>query len=146
MREQQRRALLTQLVRTSLNASQIELAARAEGSHVIISVDAGDVRLEQQNNRRIGLLSLALRLESQQGSTEKISNIRVSITEDQYLTALKSGLVIDDTVPQCSVGRSLADCRSRSGDGFSWIARADVLRVGTTSISSTQRDRLTMSL
>jgi VWFA-related protein len=99
MTETQRRALLADLVSTSLNASQIELAAHAEGQRAVISVNAADVRLEQQNNRRVGLLIVALRLESQKSSTDKISNIRINISEDQYRAALQNGLVFDEAVP-----------------------------------------------
>jgi hypothetical protein len=106
--ESQRRAILTTLVRNSLNASQIELAASAEGrSSVKISIAAADVRLEQQNNRRIGFLAIGLRLESHEKSTEKFSTVRVDISEDQYRTALKSGLTVEEQIPNAQSGDRL---------------------------------------
>jgi hypothetical protein len=98
----------------SLDASEIELAAHAEGDpahpgsrRVVVSVNAADLRLEQQNNRRVGMLNTAFRLESSNSNQEKTTSIRIDISEEQYRAALKTGFLFDEPIPNVPPGSRL---------------------------------------
>jgi VWFA-related protein len=112
--EPQRRSSLLQLAWNSLDASEIELAAHAEtdpahpeNRRVFVSVNAADLRLEQQNNRRVGMIGAAFRLESTSSNQEKTNSIRIDISEEQYRAALKTGFLFDESIPNVPPGSRL---------------------------------------
>ena len=101
----ERKRILAGLMISPLDASEIGLTASAAadpahpGSYLVkLRVDPIDLRLDQQNEFRVGQLKLAMRLESSRSSTFESSNLPLRLSEDQFRAALRSSLVIDQSV------------------------------------------------
>jgi hypothetical protein len=103
--EKQRKDLLSDLLGSDLNSSQIGLLVSGEadpatpGSYkVTISVAADNLDLTQKGDRRTGQLSLAMRLESSKSKNSQLGAIPLSFTEEQFQNVLKRGFVIRQNV------------------------------------------------
>jgi VWFA-related protein len=103
--EKQRQAIVGELLGSDVNSSQIGLVVTGEpdpaapGSYkVTISVDAANLDLAQKGDRRTGLLSLAMRLESSKSKNTQAGAIPLNFTEEQFQNVLKRGFVIRQTV------------------------------------------------
>jgi hypothetical protein len=103
--EKQRTAVMADLVGSPLNATQLEIFARAEqdeahpGTYrVMIVINAVDIRMDQQGDRRTGTLELAMRLDSAKSNSANIEPIPLNLPEDQFRIALKSGLVLYESI------------------------------------------------
>ena len=103
--EKQRQALVGELLESNANSSQIGLVASGEpdaatpGSFkVTISVDASKLDLPQKTDRRIGKLSLTMRLESANVKNALVGAVPLDFTDEQFQNVLKRGFVIRQTV------------------------------------------------
>jgi VWFA-related protein len=103
--EKQRKDILSELLGGDVNSSQIGLIVSGEpdpatpGSYkVTISIDAANLDLTPKGDRRIGQLSLAMRLESSKSKNSQLGAIPLSFTEEQFQNVLKRGFVIRQSV------------------------------------------------
>jgi len=128
--EKQRQALVGELLESKANSSQIGLVASGEpdpaapGSYkVTISVDATKLDLTQNAGRRIGKLSLTMRLESVNAKNALIGAVPLNFTEEQFQNVLKRGFVIRQTV-QARTGdrlRIIIQDQSTGLTGALWV-------------------------
>jgi VWFA-related protein len=100
-----RQSLFGELLGSSLNASQIGLTAVAQpdptivGNYrVAIRVNTPDLQFDLKNNRHTSRLLLATRLESSKDKNVKTASIPISVPEDQFQTALVSGIPLTSTL------------------------------------------------
>jgi len=129
--EKQRQALVGELLESKTNSSQIGLVASGEpdpavpGSYkVTISIDATKLDLTQNGGRRIGKLSLIMRLESVSAKNPLIGPVPLNFTEEQFQNVLKRGFVIRQTV-QARTGdrlRIIIQDQSTGLTGALWVA------------------------
>jgi VWFA-related protein len=105
MPERERQAIVSELLGSDVNSSQIGLVASEEpdpaipGSYkVTISIDAANLDLTPKADRRTGQLSLTMRLESSKSKNAQVGAIPLNFTEEQFQNVLKRGFVIRQTV------------------------------------------------
>src|SRR5262245_1421668 len=105
LNEQQRQALLGELIASPLNASEIGLTAEASPDPTIpgnyritIVADAKSVLFEQRGDRRAATLILASRLESSKAKTAKTATIPLSLSEKEFQSMLKRGIVLTSSM------------------------------------------------
>lgn len=103
--EQERKAILTELLSSPLDASQIGLEAAAEplagkplSYRVIIRIDASDIRLDRHNDRWTGTIDLVFHTESSKQKTVQLKTMPIDLTEERLRTALARGLVLEEVV------------------------------------------------
>jgi VWFA-related protein len=103
--EKQRKAIVGELLSSEVNSSQIGLVVTADpepatpGTYkVTISVDSRHLNLTQKGDRRIGQLSLVMRLESSKSKNPLAGAIPLSFSDEQFQNVLKHGFVIHQTV------------------------------------------------
>ena len=119
-----------ELLESKANSSQIGLVASGEpdpaapGSYkVTISVDATKLDLTQNGGRRIGKLSLTMRLESVNAKNPLTGPVPLNFTEEQFQNVLKRGFVIRQTV-QARTGdrlRIIIQDQSTGLTGALWV-------------------------
>jgi VWFA-related protein len=102
--EKERQSVLAELIGSELNSSQIGLIVAGErnianGTYRIrVTVDAAGLDLTQQGDRWAGKLGLATRLESSKSKNATLSSIPINLTDEQYRTVMKSGMVFQQTI------------------------------------------------
>ena len=103
--EKQRKEIVGQLLASEVNASQIGLAVSGDrdpaipGSYkVTISVDAANLDLTQNGDRRTGQLSLTMRLEASKSNNAQAGAVPLNFSEEQFRNVLNRGFVIRQTV------------------------------------------------
>jgi VWFA-related protein len=103
--EQERKAILTELLSSPLDASQIGLEAAAEpvpgkalSYRVIIRIDASDIRLDRRNDHWTGAMDLVLHAEASKQKSVQLKTIPIDLTEDRFRNALARGLVLEEVV------------------------------------------------
>ena len=75
------------------------------GCKITISVNADHLELAPKGDRRIGQLSLAMRLESSKSKNIQAGAIPLNFTEEQFQNVLKRGFVIRQTVQAAPADR-----------------------------------------
>jgi len=103
--ERERREIMSELLSSPLDASQIGLQASVEPAaasggpfRVHLRIDAADLRLEQRNGRWAGTLDVAIRLESSKQKAVQLREVPLDISEDGFRLALQRGIVLDDAI------------------------------------------------
>jgi VWFA-related protein len=103
--EQERRTIMSELLSSPLDASQIGLQGsvqpvdgKAGAFRILLSVDAADLRLENRNGAWAGMLDVAIRLESSKQKTAQMRTINLDLTDEHFRSVLQRGLVLEDTV------------------------------------------------
>jgi VWFA-related protein len=103
--EKERRAIMTELLTSPLDASQIGLQASLQavpGSpkafHLALRIDASDLNLEHRDGRWVGTLDMAIRLESSKQKTVQIRSYPINLPEADFRVALQRGLLLENTV------------------------------------------------
>jgi len=103
--QKQRQTVVSELLGSDVNSSQIGLIVSGEsdtvnpGSYkVTISIDAANLDIAQKGNRRVGQLSLAMRLDSSKSKNALVGAIPLDFGEEQFQNVLKRGFVIRQTV------------------------------------------------
>ncbi len=103
--EKERRSIMSELLSSPLDASQIglrasaqPLPANADAFRVVLRIDASDLHLERRNDHWTGILDLAIRLESSKQKTAQLRTIPLDLAEEGFRAALLRGLVLEDTV------------------------------------------------
>jgi VWFA-related protein len=103
--ERERRSIMSELMSSPLDASQIGLQASVQpvpstpGTvRVFLRIDAADLRLERRNDRWAGTVDLAMKVESSKQKSVQIRTASVELTEEGFRTALSRGLVLEQTV------------------------------------------------
>jgi hypothetical protein len=103
--EQERKSILTELLSSQLDASQIGLEAAGEpvpgkalSYRVIIRIDASDIHLDRRNDHWIGAMDLVLHTDSSKQKSVQLKTIPIDLTEDHLRTALARGLVLEEIV------------------------------------------------
>jgi VWFA-related protein len=112
LNEKQRKAIVGELLSSEVNSSQIGLVVSADPDpetsgafKVTISVNSSHLDLTPKGDRRIGQLSLVMRLESSKSKTPVTGAIPLNFTEEQFQNVLKHGFVIHQTVQTSSNDR-----------------------------------------
>ncbi len=87
-----------------LNATNIGLTAAAAPDHVNLTVNLADVQLKKQEDRWVGSLRLAARLESSTGgvitaATPVLETVTIRLTDQQLRDRLTTGLVLPLSIP-----------------------------------------------
>jgi len=103
--EKERRSIMTELISSPLDASQIGLQAAVQpvtekpGTfRIMLNIDAGDLQLDRRNDRWAGMLDLAVRVESSKQKTIQVRAFPIDLAENNFRTALLRGLVVEETV------------------------------------------------
>jgi hypothetical protein len=103
--DKERRSIVTELLSSPLDASQIGLQASVQpvpanpGSfRILLRIDASDLKLERRNERWTGLVDVALRLESSKQKTVQVRTSQIDLPEENFRTALLRGLILEETV------------------------------------------------
>jgi len=103
--EKERRSILTELLSSPLDASQIGLQASAEpvpeknGTfRILVRIDASDLHLERRNDQWAGVLDVVIRMESSKQKTVQLRTIPIDLSEERFRVALLRGLTLEDTV------------------------------------------------
>jgi VWFA-related protein len=103
--EKDRRKIISDLLASPLNASQIGLQASVQpdpsgaGSfQILLRIDTPDLRLERRNDHFTGALDLAIRLESSKDKAVQMRTVQIDLTEDRFRTALAGGLTLQDAI------------------------------------------------
>jgi VWFA-related protein len=103
--EKERRTIVAELLDSDVNSSQIGIVALGEpdpempGTYKItVSIDAANLDLKQEGDRRTGQLRLSKRLESSKAKSAQIGAIPLNFTETQFQNVLKRGFIIRQTV------------------------------------------------
>lgn len=103
--EKQRQAIVGELLGSDANSSQIALAvngapdpATPRSYKITISVDSTHLELTQKGDRRIGQLSLIMRLESSKEKKSLVGAIPLNFSEEQFQNVMKHGIIIHQTV------------------------------------------------
>jgi VWFA-related protein len=107
--ERERRTIMADLLSSPLDASQIGLQAaaqpepangnsKANAFRLQLRVDAADLQLERRNDRWVGNLDVAIRLESSKQKDVELRTVALDLTEENFRTALVRGLVMSETI------------------------------------------------
>ncbi len=131
--EKERRAILTELIASPFDASQIGLVASVQPSsgsqgayRVLLKIDVADLDLARQNDRWTGTLELVIHLESSKQKTVQVRTIPVHFAEEDFRTALSSGLVLEDTVTTKSPADRLRIVVQDRATGFAGSLRVPI--------------------
>ena len=85
-----------------------------------LNVNLGDVHLDQREDRWTGAIEIAFHFEKE--TKMSLQTVNLSLTRDQLLAALKSGLALDKDYSGRPDGRS-ASGGAGSGDGRGGVGR-----------------------
>jgi len=103
--DKQRKAVVSELLGSDVNSSQIGLVVRSEpnpetpGSYnVTINVDTSRLDFTRKGDRQTAQLSLVMRLESSKSKNPLLGAIPLNFTEEQFQNVLRHGFVIRQTV------------------------------------------------
>jgi VWFA-related protein len=101
----QRQSLVSNLLNSPLDATEIGLVAMAESDkensgtyRVGISIDVSRLRLNEKNGRYTASLNLATHLASSKSKNAEIAMIPISLTDAQYNDVRRQGLLIQRTM------------------------------------------------
>jgi VWFA-related protein len=103
--EKERRSIMTELLASPLDASQIGMQASVEPApansksfRILLRIDAADLRFERRGDRWTGILDVVARVESSKQKSVQIRTIPIDLSEDGFRAVLTRGLVVEDTV------------------------------------------------
>ena len=103
--EKERRSIMAELLSSPLDASQIGLQAsvqpvpaNAKAYRVLLRIDAADLHLDRRSDHWIGILDVAMRLESSKQKGVQLRTISIDLAEENFRAALLRGLLLDETV------------------------------------------------
>jgi VWFA-related protein len=105
LNEKDRKAILSELLSSPLDDAQIGIEAlaqplpdKASTFHIVLRVEAADLRFERRNDHWTGAVDLVYRLESSKQKSFAVRTFSIDLTEDRFRAAMLKGLVIDETV------------------------------------------------
>ncbi len=98
------RTSLADVFESPLNATNIGLTAVAAPDHVNLTVNLADVQLKKQDDRWVGSLRLATRLEVNNGgvitaATPVLATVSIRLTDQELRDRLPTGLVLPLPIP-----------------------------------------------
>jgi VWFA-related protein len=103
--DQERKAIVSELLSSPLDASQIGLEAAAEpvpgnpsAYRVALRMEASDLRFERQNDHWIAAVDMVFRFDPSKQKTVQMRTIPIDLTEDRFRAVLARGLVMQETV------------------------------------------------
>ncbi|HLH30087.1 MAG TPA: VWA domain-containing protein [Terriglobia bacterium] len=103
--EQERKNIVTELLSSPLDASQIGLEAaatavpgKASTYHVVLRIDPADIHFDRRDDHWTAAVDLVVHLESSKQKTAQLHTFAIDLTEDRFRASLLQGLVIDETV------------------------------------------------
>jgi hypothetical protein len=103
--EKERRAILSELIASPLDASCIGLDAAAQplqgnpsAYRVAIRVEASDLRFQRHDDHWTASVDVVLHVESSRQKNVQIRTVPIDLTEDRFRAALLRGIVMDETV------------------------------------------------
>jgi len=103
--EKERRSIMTELLSSPLDASQIGLqasiqsdSANSKSFRVVLRIDAADLHLERRNDHWGGIVDVAFRVESSKQKSVQVRTFPIDLAEPDFRNALLRGLVVQDTV------------------------------------------------
>ena len=124
--DQDLRETLNRLIGDSLDATAIGLTAVARPDRELaLNVNLGDVHLDQGNDRWTGAIEIAFHFEKE--TKMSLQTVNLSLTRDQLLAALKSGLALTKIIP----GGETGDLRVVVQDRATGAAGSVGVRVGS---------------
>lgn len=106
--DQERKAILGDLLSSPLDASQIGLEATAQllpansakttTYRVLFRIETSDLHFERRNDHWIGTMDMVLHLEPTKQKTEQLRTIPLDLTEERFRNALAQGFVMEERV------------------------------------------------
>jgi VWFA-related protein len=124
--DQDLRETLNRLIGDSLDATAIGLTAVAlPDRELVLNVNLGDVHLDQREDRWTGAIEIAFHFEKE--NKMSLQTVNLSLTRDQLLAALKSGLALTKIIP----GGGTGDLRVVVQDRATGAAGSVGVRVGS---------------
>ena len=103
--EKERRSIMAELLSSPLDASQIGLQASVQpvpanpkAYRVLLRIATADLHLDRRSDHWIGILDVAMRLESSKQKGVQLRTISVDLAEENFRAALLRGLLLDETV------------------------------------------------
>jgi VWFA-related protein len=103
--EQERKAIVAELLSSPLDASQIGLEAavdpvpgNASAYRVALRMEASDLRFERQNDHWTAAVDMVFRFDPSKQKTVQLRAIPIDLTEDRFRAVLGRGLVMQETV------------------------------------------------
>jgi VWFA-related protein len=102
----ERTAIMAELLSSPLDGSQIGLQASVQpvqnnpkAFRVLVRVDVADLHLDRRNdNHWIGVLDIAMHLESTKQKSAQVREIPIDLPEENFRSALQRGILLDQTV------------------------------------------------
>src|SRR5262249_12769462 len=101
----ERRSVMSELMSSPFDASQIGLQGSAESITanpkafgIRLRIDAADLQLDRRNDHWVGMLDLAIHVESSKEKAVQLRSIAIDLGEENFRAALLRGLVVNDTV------------------------------------------------
>ena len=89
--EKERRSIMSELLSSPLDGSQIGLQAavesvptNAKAFRVLLRIETSDLHLERRNDRWAGTLDLAIRVESSKQKTVQVRSIPIDMAEEEF--------------------------------------------------------------
>jgi VWFA-related protein len=103
--EQERKAIVSELLSSPLDASQIGLEAAVEpvpgnasAYRVALRMEASDLRFERHNDHWIAAVAVVFRFDPSKQKTVQLRTLPIDLTEDRFRAVLSRGLVMQETV------------------------------------------------
>jgi VWFA-related protein len=106
--DQERKAIISELLSSPLDASQVGIEASAKALpaqsgktssyQVFLRIEASDLRFEHRNDHWIVTMDLVFRPEPSKDKNAQIRRIPIDLTEDRFKAVLARGLVMQETV------------------------------------------------
>jgi VWFA-related protein len=103
--DQERKAIISELLSSPLDAAQVGLEAAAQpmpekpsSYRVRLRVETADLRLERHNDHWTGAVDLVFHVESSKQKAVQLRTFPIDLTEDRFRTALLHGLFLEETV------------------------------------------------
>lgn len=103
--EQERKAILSELVSSPLDASQVGLAASVEtvtgktpAYRVSMRIETSDLHFEHHSDHWTASMDMVFNFEPSKQKAAQIRAVPVDLTEDRFRTALTRGLIVQETV------------------------------------------------
>src|SRR5262249_22172253 len=103
--EQERKAVVSELLSSPLDASQIGLEAAVDpvpgnpsAYRVALRMEASDLHFERQKDHWTAAVDMVFRFDPSKQKTVQLRTIPIDLTEDRFRAVLARGLVMQETV------------------------------------------------
>ncbi|HEY2379647.1 MAG TPA: VWA domain-containing protein [Terriglobia bacterium] len=103
--EQERKAILSELLSNPLDAAQVGLAAsvetlagKAPSYRISLRIETSDLHFEHHNDHWIAAMDMVFGFEPFKQKTVQVRTVPIDLTEDRFRTALARGLIMQETV------------------------------------------------